>query len=103
MKKVPKKITRKLEQHIIKALASAALKAEVFEGFVRYDYDVNWSDFPTSLKLRAVFSTEAQCNAMQHEVQQKLMQQQALNALMKHGVRVRDIRKLISVEVDADQ
>ena len=103
MRKVPKKITKKLEQHIIKAIVAATVKAEIFEGFLRYDYQVDWSDFPSSLKLNAVFGSEEQCEAMQDEAQLVLMQKQALNAFMKQGVRVRDIRKLINFEVEADQ
>lgn len=99
MRKAPTKITEKLEKKIVNAVTSAAMQSNEFNGFLRFEYEVDWSNFPVSLKFKALFHSEAAIATLKHDGQQNRIEKYVLNALMKQGVRVKDIRKLMTFEV----
>ncbi|MCK5881662.1 MAG: hypothetical protein KAG18_07280 [Sinobacterium sp.] len=95
-----KRVTHKLEMKLRQSIELSTKRSEEISGFLCYEYSADWSDFPASLRVTALFSDELERQLAEDNFIQ--LQNIIVTSFMKYGVRFKDVRKSICLAVVSD-
>jgi hypothetical protein len=87
------KTNQKIDNNVCKALTIACeLSLHEIPGFVWLTHRANYTNFPASLVITCVFTTEEEITAMQAQQQDDLLRTSIQKQLLKVGVVVKNIK-----------
>ncbi len=91
MRKLPSKAVQKYAQNIERALSMAKLSFEEVDGFMGFEHEQQWFDFPNSLRISCFFISEEHMQRVLSKQEAELIKILQLSFL-KVGVKFRYIR-----------
>lgn len=94
-RKPPSKATQKLRRNIHKALSDVEKNIVDIDGFVAFEHQQQWDNFPNSLRITVLMASKEQWQHLQDNGKDMLISNKLQQAFLKVGIKFRDMRKNI--------